>query len=68
MLNGGNAVMYFVSATIYPVTDRAQEWLFRVSLLIYLFGCGSWLLALLFLAYDSWVRPLLHSTMLGAPA
>jgi hypothetical protein len=68
ILNGGNAVMYFVSATIYPLTDRAQELLFRVSLLVYLFGCGSWLLALLFLAYDSWVGPLLHTSMLGAPA
>ena len=26
-LNGGNALMYFVSSTLYPLTPRAQEWL-----------------------------------------
>jgi len=56
ILNGGNALMYFVSSTIYPLTQRAQERLFRVSLIIYLFGCGCWFLALVFLAYSSWVR------------
>ena len=59
-LNGGNALMYLVSSTIYPVTERAQERLFRVVIFPFLFGYGSWLLAFLFLAYNSWVRPSLY--------
>jgi hypothetical protein len=49
--------MYLVSSTIYPLTERAQERLFRVVIFPYLFAYGSWLLAFLFLAYNSWVRP-----------
>jgi len=60
-LNGGRAIMYFVSSTIYPLTDRAQEWLFRVGLFIIFPAVVSWCLALLFLAYDSWARPLIYS-------
>jgi len=66
-VNGGNALMYFVSSTLYPLTRRAQEWLFRVGILTSLLAGGSWLLALLFLAYGSWVRPSLGS-VLGALA
>jgi hypothetical protein len=57
LLNGGNALMYFVSSTIYPLTDRAQKRLFWVGLLIHLIGGGSWILAFLLFAYDTWVRP-----------
>lgn len=55
-LNGGNALMYFVSSTLYPLTPRAQEWLFRVGFLTFIAGCGSWLMALLFLAYNESTR------------
>jgi len=68
MLNGGNAIMHFVSSTIYPLTDRSQEWLFRVGLFIIFPALGSWLLALLFLAYNSWVRTVLHSLAQSALA
>jgi len=54
ILNGGNAVMYLVSSTLYPLTERSMEWLFRVGLLIFCLVVGSWLLALLFLVYDNW--------------
>ena len=54
MLNGGNAIMHLVSSTVYPLTDRSLEWLFRVGLFIIFPAYGSWLLALLFLAYNSW--------------
>jgi hypothetical protein len=60
LLNGGNALMFFVSSTLYPLTRRAQECLFRAGLLTFLFVSGSWLLALLFLAYKSW-----RTTLLG---
>ena len=56
MLNGGNAIMYFVNSMLSPVTSRDQEWLFRAGLLVTLFGYGSWFLALLFLAFNSWVK------------
>jgi hypothetical protein len=55
VLNGGNALMYFVSSALYPLTRRSQERLFQAGFLTLLFGYGSWLLALLFLAYSSWI-------------
>jgi len=61
LLNGGNAIMYFVNSMLSPVTPRDQEWLFRAGLSATLLGYGSWFLALLFLAYDSWVKTSLHS-------
>jgi hypothetical protein len=67
-LPGGNALMYFFSSTLYPLTERSQEWLFRVGFLTLVFGCGSWLLALLFLAYNSWVRTSFHSLLQSVPA
>ena len=54
--NGGNAIMYFVDAALYRLTDRAQEMAFRAGIVVMLFGLGSWLIALLYLAYNSWVR------------
>ena len=68
LLNGGNAIMYFVSSTIYQLTWRSQERLFRLGLLIFLFACGSWVLALLFLAYSSWVKTSFHSFVHSALA
>lgn len=56
LLNGGNAIMYFVNSMLSPVTPRDQEWLFRAGFCAMMFGYGSWFLALLFLAYSSWVR------------
>jgi hypothetical protein len=53
-VNGGNALMYLVSSMLYPLTWRTQELLFQIGFTIFLFACGSWLLALLFLAYKSW--------------
>jgi hypothetical protein len=54
LLNGGNAIMYFVSSTLYPVTSRSEKWLFQAGLLTLLLGYGSWLVALLVLANSSW--------------
>jgi hypothetical protein len=54
LLNGGNALMYLVSSTLYPLTQRSQEWLFRVGFLIWVSCCCSWLIAMVFLAYKSW--------------
>jgi|SRR5262245_824667 len=68
MLNGGRAIMHFVSSTIYPLSDRSQEWLFRVGLCIIFPAFVSWCLALLFLAYNSWARTALHSLARSALA
>jgi hypothetical protein len=54
LLNGGNALMYFVSSTLYPLTRRSQQWLFRVGFITFVSGFCSWLVASLFLAYKSW--------------
>jgi len=56
LFSGGNAIMYFVDAALYPLTSRAQEQAFRAGFLVMLFGYGSWLIALLYLAYNSWAR------------
>jgi hypothetical protein len=67
-LNGGNAFMYFVSSTLYPLTPRTRERLSMAGSFTLLFASGSWLLALLFLAHGSWfpvtAAPLGHG---GAP-
>src|SRR5262245_16650154 len=59
-LNGGRAIMYLVSVTLYPLTERFMERLYLVGFLVYFWIVGSWFLALLSLVYDNWVRDLVQ--------
>ena len=65
LINGGNAIMYFVSSVLWPLTPRAQEMAFRVSLFVILPGVGSWLSALIYLAYTSWSKALFAFLVCG---